>query len=182
MCFGILKCVKLCVFYWILICLKVIIKDQIEGTKLAQKLRGCLVYVFKQPFSVFKQHFTHFNTLFYPHVFSQIFLNNNFQFLNTHTKRTLNLFWLTFFEGLLKWGETITKTLKINLIQPDISFKKTKKHLTLPREFSLQSLNIFQGNSVTALDKRYPPKFSNLEIKSKWKIQKRKPFSFTVHT
>ena len=125
------KCVKLCVFYWILICLKVIIKDQIEGTKLAQKL---------------------------------------------------NLFWLTFFEGLLKWGETITKTLKINLIQPDISFKKTKKHLTLPREFSLQSLNIFQGNSVTTLDKRYPPKFSNLEIKSKWKIQKRKPFSFTVHT
>ena len=54
-------------------------------------LRGCLVCVFKQLFSVFKQHFTHFNTLFHPHVFSQMFLNNNFQFLNTHTKRILNL-------------------------------------------------------------------------------------------
>ena len=32
--------------------------------------RGCLVCVFKQQFLVFKQHFTHFNTLFHPHVFS----------------------------------------------------------------------------------------------------------------
>ena len=53
--------------------------------------RGCLVCVFKQSFSVFKQYFTHFNTLFHPHVFSQIFLNNNFQFLITRTKRTQNL-------------------------------------------------------------------------------------------
>ena len=53
--------------------------------------RGCLVCVFKQPFSVFKQHFTYFNTLFHPHVFPQIFLNNNFQFLNTHTKRALSI-------------------------------------------------------------------------------------------
>ena len=49
-----------------------------------------MVCVFKQPFSVFKQHFTYFNILFHPHVFPQIFLNNNFQFLNTQTKRTLN--------------------------------------------------------------------------------------------
>ena len=49
--------------------------------------RGCLVSIFKQQFSVFKQHFTYFNTLFHPHVFSQKFLNNNFQFLNTCTKR-----------------------------------------------------------------------------------------------
>ena len=55
-------------------------------------LRGCLVCIFKQSFSVFKQHFTHFNTLFHPHVFSQIFLNNNFQFLNTHTKQALSVF------------------------------------------------------------------------------------------
>ena len=33
----------------------------------------------------------HFYTLFYQHVFLQIFLNNNFQFLNTCIKRTLNL-------------------------------------------------------------------------------------------
>ena len=32
-------------------------------------LGGCLVCVFKQQFSVFKQHFTHLNTLFHPHVF-----------------------------------------------------------------------------------------------------------------
>ena len=51
-----------------------------------ESLWGCLVYIFKQQFSVFKQHFTHFNTLFHPHVFSQMFLNNNFQFLNTHTR------------------------------------------------------------------------------------------------
>ena len=52
-------------------------------------LGGCLVNDFKQPFSVFKQHFTHFNVLFHPHVFPQMFLNNNFQFLNICTKRTL---------------------------------------------------------------------------------------------
>ena len=46
-----------------------------------------MIYVFKQQFSVFKQYFMHFNAFFHPHVFSQIFLNNNFQFLNTHTKR-----------------------------------------------------------------------------------------------
>ena len=53
-------------------------------------LRGCLVCDFKQQFSVFKQHFTYFNALFHPHVFSQIFSNNNFQFLNTYTKRALS--------------------------------------------------------------------------------------------
>ena len=54
-----------------------------------ERLGGCLVYVFKQQFSVFKQHFTYFKALFHPHVFPQMFLNNNFQFLNTHTKRAL---------------------------------------------------------------------------------------------
>ena len=52
---------------------------------------GCLVCVFKQPFSIFKQHFTHFNILFYPHVFLQMFSNNNFQFLNKCIKRTQDL-------------------------------------------------------------------------------------------
>ena len=32
----------------------------------------------------------HFNTFFYPHVFSQIILNNNFQFLNTRTNRPIH--------------------------------------------------------------------------------------------
>ena len=62
-----------------------------------EKQRGCLVYVFKQQFSVFKQHFTYFNALFHPHVFPQIFLNNNFQFLNTHTKRAQSGFNLKLF-------------------------------------------------------------------------------------
>ena len=57
-----------------------------------RKFRGCLVCVFKQPFSVFKQHFTYFNTLFHPHVLPQIFLNNNFRFLHTRTKRALSHF------------------------------------------------------------------------------------------
>ena len=30
---------------------------------------GCLVVNFKEQFSVFKQHYTYFHTLFYPHVF-----------------------------------------------------------------------------------------------------------------
>ena len=49
-----------------------------------------MVCVFKQPFSVFKQHFTNFNALFHPYVFPQIFSNNNFQFLNTCTKHPLS--------------------------------------------------------------------------------------------
>ena len=65
-----------------------VIEEKKKGSKQRRRLR-CLVYAFKQPFSVFKQHFTYFNTLFYPRVFPQMFLNNNFQFLNTHTKRVL---------------------------------------------------------------------------------------------
>ena len=53
-------------------------------------LRRCLVCVFKQSFLDFKKHFTHFNTFFHPHLFSQIFSNNNFPFLNAFTKRHYN--------------------------------------------------------------------------------------------
>ena len=68
-------------------------KKKKRGMTKERNTRGCLVSVFKQQFSVFKQHFTFFNTLFHPHVFPQKFLNNNFQFLNTCTKRALgNLF------------------------------------------------------------------------------------------
>ena len=55
-----------------------------------ERVRRCLVNVFKQQFSVFKQHFTYFHILFHPHVFSQKLLNNDFQFLNTCIKRVLN--------------------------------------------------------------------------------------------
>ena len=54
-----------------------------------RKKRKCLVCVFKQSFLIFKQYFTHFHTLFHPHVYLQMFSNNNFQFLNTCTKRAL---------------------------------------------------------------------------------------------
>ena len=70
------------------------VKSKKTTTTILVKLttaRGCLVCVFKQPFSVFKQHFTYFNTIFHPHVFPQMFLNNNFQFLNTQTKRALGI-------------------------------------------------------------------------------------------
>ena len=50
--------------------------------------RECLVSVSKQQYLVFNQYFTYFYTFFHLHVFSQKFLNNNFQFLNTCTKRT----------------------------------------------------------------------------------------------
>ena len=49
-----------------------------ERRRMKRILRGYLVGVFKQQFSVFKQYFTHFHTFFHPHVFPQIFLNNNF--------------------------------------------------------------------------------------------------------
>ena len=64
---------------------------------------GCLVNVFKQLFSVFKQYFTHFNALFHLHVFSQMFLNNNFQFLNIGIKRTL-YFSFSYFSSQLNRG------------------------------------------------------------------------------
>ena len=73
-------------------------------TDYSRMLRGCLVCVFKQHFSVFKQHFTHFNALLYPHVFPQIFSNNNFQFLNTCTKQTLNNSGFPCSNGALSFG------------------------------------------------------------------------------
>ena len=88
-------------------------------------LRGCLVYVFKQQFLVFKQHFTHSNALFHPHIFPQIFLNNNFQFLNTHTKQVLMLLqnscrwtlyvkavlWFKFIQSSFHWLQLILRIL-----------------------------------------------------------------------
>ena len=51
---------------------------------------GAFGLCFQITISIFKQYFTHYHILFYPHVFSQIFSRNNFQFLNTCTKWTLN--------------------------------------------------------------------------------------------
>ena len=62
-----------------------------------------MVYVFKQPFLIFKQYFTYFNIFFYPHVFLQMFLNNNFQFLNTYTKQTLIVRFFFFFLMFLRY-------------------------------------------------------------------------------
>ena len=47
---------------------------------------GCLVDVFKQQFSVFKQYYIFFHTFFHSHVFPHMFSNNNFQFLSACTK------------------------------------------------------------------------------------------------
>ena len=35
-----------------------------------KKIRGCLVYEFKDTFLIFKQHYPYFYTLFYLHIFS----------------------------------------------------------------------------------------------------------------
>ena len=37
LCFGIVNHAKLCVFYWVLMCLKVVIEDKVEDTKFAQE-------------------------------------------------------------------------------------------------------------------------------------------------
>ena len=72
----------------------VFVSPNVTYTK-KETLRGNLVCVFKQLFLVFKQHFTYFYILFHSHIFPQMFSNNNFQFLNTCTKRALSL--LSFF-------------------------------------------------------------------------------------
>ena len=87
-------------FLFIFYFLKVIVKSDmavISCISLVVWFRGCLVCVFKQLFSVFKQHFTYFNAFFHSHVFSQMFSNNNFQFLNTYTKRALTIWDFFFF-------------------------------------------------------------------------------------
>ena len=43
-------------------------------------------------FSIFKQHYMYFHTLFHSHIFSHMFSNNNFQFLSTCIKYLLNLY------------------------------------------------------------------------------------------
>ena len=50
--------------------------NAIQTPSLSLDFRGCVVHHFKQPFSVFKQHYTYFQILFYPHVFPHIFSNN----------------------------------------------------------------------------------------------------------
>ena len=45
MCFVSLNYAKLCVFYWVLICLKVVIKNQVEDTKFAQEKHFFSMYL-----------------------------------------------------------------------------------------------------------------------------------------
>ena len=141
-------------------CLKVLTtKFQIH--KLFSQLpRGCLVCNFKQPFSVFKQHFTHFNALFHPHVFSQIFSNNNFQFLNTCTKRANQvsqkcvgvLFpqilermdYLIFFFIVVEYGMVILKHVVMLLsLQMYKNFRKSKSKIKTQTIFPRKLGNIF---------------------------------------
>jgi len=56
-----------------------------------QTLRGCLVHPLKHIFSIFKQHYTYFYTLFHPQVFPHMFSNTCYQFLSTCTKHLLDL-------------------------------------------------------------------------------------------
>ena len=71
-----------------------------------------MVCIFKPSLLVFKQYFTYFNALFHSHVFSQIFSNNNFQFLNICTKRTLG----SLFSQI--WGDYILMDLERKLLNP----------------------------------------------------------------
>ena len=87
--------------------------------------------VFKQQFSVFKQHFTYFNTLFHPHVFPQKFSNNNFQFLNTCTKRALNDYKSNFVSD--RFRNFVKGVIKKILIKRELEYIKlsTKKKKVL---------------------------------------------------
>ena len=58
---------------------KVCVRKKKEGGGCGNEkwiFRGCLVHPLKYTFSVFKQHYTHFHTLFHPHVLPHMFLNN----------------------------------------------------------------------------------------------------------
>ena len=55
-------------------------------TNQKEKFWGCLVCGFKQQFSVLKQHYTYFHTLFHPHVFLQMFSQGCAK--NRRTKKT----------------------------------------------------------------------------------------------
>ena len=57
-------------------------------TSAMDALRGCLLHNFKHMFSVFKQHYTYFHTIFHLHVFPKKTENCC---LNTRTKQTLKL-------------------------------------------------------------------------------------------
>ena len=37
MCFGSVNHAKLCIFYWVLMCFKVVIEDQVKNTKFTQE-------------------------------------------------------------------------------------------------------------------------------------------------
>ena len=51
-----------------------------------------LVHSLKYMFSIFKQHYIYFCTLFHSYIFSHMFSNNNFQFLSACIKYLLNLY------------------------------------------------------------------------------------------
>ena len=82
-----------------------------------------MVCVFKQKFLVFKEHYTYFHILFHPHVFSQVFSNNNFQFLNICTKRALNML------------NSFSFTWNSSFEENNLKKKKEKKEAIFPSNF-----------------------------------------------
>ena len=79
--FSILKCIYQTLpesstldFIFLFLFLNFIFMANTWVTNRFSTLWACLLLLFKQRFSVFKQYYTYFYTLFHPHVFSQ---NNN---------------------------------------------------------------------------------------------------------
>ena len=113
-------------------------------------LRGYLVCVFKQSFSVFKQYFTHFYIFFHLPVFSQIFSNNNFQFLITCTKQNLNISNYTYMPFTkLKCLPCITPCTKDNIL------RHTTDHVLHNTRYNTF---VYQILRPQRRDKKIPPK------------------------
>ena len=63
------------------------IKSKVNTVK-ERDLGGCLVYVFKQQFSVFKQHFTHFHTCT-KRVLKSLCASFNYFNIGEHTRKII---------------------------------------------------------------------------------------------
>ena len=85
-------------------------------------LRGCLVCVFKQSFSVFKQHSTHFYTLFSPtHIFTNVIKQQFSVFKHMYqTGPKFSIFWNFFLR--------IEKIINIFLIIEKFKKKKNRNY------------------------------------------------------
>ena len=66
-------------------------------------------------FSIFKQHYMYFHTLFHSHIFSHMFSNNNFQFLSACIKHLLNLYCTNMLKAMIHTQYVSRCSIKKNI-------------------------------------------------------------------